>query len=262
MPTAPSRKERTHTVNADDNSLWIRRYHPRPDAAVRLVCLPHAGGSASFYFPVSRSMPDFADVLCVQYPGRQDRRTEPLIDNIPDLADKVYAALLPWADRPLALFGHSMGAILAFEVARRLEREKGVVPAALIASGRRAPSTHRDETVHLRDDEGLIDEVKELSGTDTQLLGDEEVLRMILPSIRADYRAIETYAYEPGEPLRCPVLGLIGDDDPKATVEEAAAWEQHTEGPFSLQVFPGGHFYLAQHQAEVIKAMADVLRAP
>lgn len=258
-----SRKERTipvHTQPTDDNGLWIRRYHPRPDATVRLVCLPHAGGSASFYFPVSRSMPDFTDVLCVQYPGRQDRRSEPLIDNIPELADRVFAALLPWADRPLALFGHSMGASLAFEVARRFEREKGIVVAALFASGRRAPSAHRHETVHLRDDDGIIAEVKSLSGTDTQLLGDEEVLRMILPSLRADYRAAETYAYESGEPLRCPVVAMVGDDDPKATVEEAAAWERHTQGPFCLRVFPGGHFYLVQHQAEVNKAMADLLR--
>ncbi|MFI1970790.1 thioesterase [Streptomyces cinnamoneus] len=245
---------------ADDNGLWIRRFHPRPDSAVRLVCLPHAGGSASFYFPVSRAMPDFADVLCVQYPGRQDRRAEPLVDNIPDLADQVYAALLPWADRPLALFGHSMGASLAFEVARRLERDKGIVPAYLFASGRRAPSTHRDERVHLQDDNGLIAEMRRLSGTSTQLLGDEEVLRMILPAIRSDYRAAETYAYEPGEPLTCPVLGLVGDDDPKVNLDEAAAWAGHTEGSFDLKVFKGGHFYLAEHQAAVIKEMADRLR--
>lgn len=109
----------------EDNGLWIRRFHPRPDGDVRLVCLPHAGGSASFFFPVSQAMPPSVDVLCVQYPGRQDRRAEPVIDSIPDLADQVFAALLPWADRPLAFFGHSMGATLAFEVARRLERRRG-----------------------------------------------------------------------------------------------------------------------------------------
>lgn len=243
---------------ADDN-LWIRRFTPRPDADVRLVCLPHAGGSASYFLPVSRAMPQSVDVLCVQYPGRQDRRAEPFLDNIPDLADQVFAALLPWTDRPLAFFGHSMGATLAFELARRLEREKGVVAAGLFTSGRRAPSTHRHETVHLRDDEGLIEEMRMLNGTDAQLLGDEEILRMILPATRADYKAAETYAYEPGEALRCPLVAMVGDHDPKATVDEVAAWSDHTEGPFDLRVFPGGHFYLTDHQAAVIRTMADRL---
>ncbi|MFF7725399.1 thioesterase II family protein [Streptomyces sp. NPDC008001] len=252
----------TNSPPTDDNGLWIRRFHPRPGSRVRLVCLPHAGGSASFYFPLSRAMPETVDVLCVQYPGRQDRRTEPLVDSVPALADKVFDALLPWTDQPLALFGHSMGASLAFEVARRLERERDIVPAALFASGRRAPSMHRDETVHLRDDDGLVAEMRSLSGTDAQLLGDEDVLRMILPAIRADYRAAETYAWEPGPPLRCPVTSLTGDDDPKVTVEEAAAWAGHTDGPFTLKVFPGGHFFLARHQAEIVRLMAGQLEAP
>ncbi|MEU5422155.1 thioesterase II family protein [Streptomyces sp. NPDC001407] len=247
--------------NTEDNGLWVRRFHPRPDAATRLVCLPHAGGSASFYFPVSQAMPDDVDVICLQYPGRQDRRAEPLIDNIPELADRVFAALLPWADRPLAFFGHSMGATLGFEVARRFEREKGIVLAGLFASARRAPSRHRHETVHQRDDDGLIAELKGLSGTDSQLLGDEEILRMVLPAIRADYHAAETYTYEPGEPLHCPVTALTGDDDPKVTLEEAQAWAEHTEGPFDFHVYPGGHFYLASHQKALNTLMADHLRA-
>ncbi|MCX5195608.1 alpha/beta fold hydrolase [Streptomyces sp. NBC_00249] len=246
--------------NAHDDSLWVRRFQPRPDSAVRLVCLPHAGGSASFYLPMARTMPDFVDVLCVQYPGRQDRRTEPLLDTVPALADQVFTALLPWADRPLAYFGHSMGASVAYEVARRFEREKGVVAAALFASGRRAPSAPRHETAHLLDDRGLIEEVKSLSGTDTRLLGDDEVLRMVLPAIRADYRAAETYTPEPGEPLHCPVVAMIGSDDPKVTEAEAAAWSTHTEGPFALRVFSQGHFYLVRDQAEVIRTLSTHLR--
>lgn len=247
-------------LSGDDNGLWIRRFHPRPDSEVRLVCLPHAGGAASYFFPLSKAMPSFAEVLGVQYPGRQDRRNEPLIDNIPDLADRVYAALLPWADRPLAFLGHSLGASLAFEVARRFEREKDIVAAGLFVSARRAPSTHRSETVHLLDDRGLVAEVDRLDGTASGLLKDEEVLRMVLPAIRSDYRAAETYVYEPGEPLRCPVLAMTGDADPKVTLDEVAAWERHTEGPFELKVYPGGHFYLADHQAAVTEEIAGRLR--
>ncbi|MGF1338566.1 thioesterase II family protein [Streptomyces flavovirens] len=250
------------TTSAELNRLWIRRYHPRPDAAVRVVCLPHAGGSASFYRPVSAGLPAGTDVLAVQYPGRQDRRAEPCVATIAELADQVTSVLLQWTDRPLVLFGHSMGATLGFEVARRLERDHGVVPHALFASGRRAPSASRTETVHLRDDDGLIEEIRLLSGTDTAVLEDPEVIRMALPAIRADYRAAETYVYEPGPALRCPVWSLVGDDDPKVTVEEARTWSHHTEGAFALRVFRGGHFYLTAHQREILRLIADCAAVP
>jgi surfactin synthase thioesterase subunit len=246
------------TANPTGTSLWIRQFHPAPTAATRLVCLPHAGGSASFYFPVSQALAPKVDVLAVQYPGRQDRRNEKCIDNIPDLADALVPELLPWTDKPLALFGHSMGATLAFEVSLRLE-EKGVVPVALFASGRRAPSCQRDETVHLRDDDGLIAEMKALSGTDSQILGDEEILRMVLPAIRSDYKAAETYRYTPGTRLTAPIHAHVGTDDPKATVEEARAWGEHTRGDFDLQTYPGGHFYLNNQAPRVIASISEVL---
>ncbi|UED87197.1 thioesterase II family protein [Streptomyces profundus] len=235
---------------------WVRRYHPAPEARTRLVCLPHAGGSASYFHGVSKALSPAIDVLAVQYPGRQDRASEPGVPSIEELADQVVAALRPWADRPLTLFGHSMGASLGFEVGIRLEAA-GVRLTALFASGRRAPSRHRHETVHLRDDEGLIAEVKSLAGTASSLLGDEEVLRMVLPAIRNDYRAAETYRPEPGPRLSCPVLALVGDRDPKCTVDEARSWGEHTGGAFELRVFPGGgHFYLN----DSVPAILDLIR--
>ncbi|MEU9477983.1 alpha/beta fold hydrolase [Streptomyces sp. NPDC048191] len=243
------------TTLTEQDRLWIRRYHPRPDAAARLVCLPHAGGSASFYRPVSASMPDSVDVLAVQYPGRQDRRHEPCATSIQELADDVTSVLLPWTDRPLLVFGHSLGATLGFEVARRLERDHGVVLRALFASARRAPSCPRDESVHLRDDDGLVAEMRQLSGTDAAILEDVELIRMALPAIRADYRAAETYVYEPGPNLNCLVIGLVGDDDPKVTVDEARAWSRHTDASFDFHVFQGGHFYLTSHQKDVMELL-------
>lgn len=242
-----------------ESDEWIRRYRPAPGAAIRLVCLPHAGGSASFFLPVSAALSPAIDVLAVQYPGRQDRLREPMIDNLGDLADAVVTALTPWLDRPFAFFGHSMGATLAFEVTRRLEQGAGPAPLHLFASGRRAPSRHRDENVHLGGDDRIIAELTELSGTDTRVLGEEEMLRMVLPAIRNDYRATETYRYRPGPPLSCPITVLTGDADPKTSLEEAEAWRDHTTGPFDLRVYPGGHFYLADHQSEVLDAITDRL---
>ncbi|GAB3823462.1 thioesterase II family protein [Dactylosporangium cerinum] len=246
-------------MTTDDEDLWIRNYHPAAPGSPRLVCLPHAGGSASFYFPVSRALAPDVEVLAIQYPGRQDRRTEPSETDLHELARRIFGVLRGRADQPLALFGHSMGASLAFEVARLLEHEEGVVPLWLFASGRRAPSRVRDERVHQEDDDGLIRELRRLSGTNGDLLGDEEVLRMILPAIRADYTAAETYRCRPGPPLSCPVTVFVGDADPKVTLDEARSWREHTTGAFDFHTYAGGHFYLTGHQAAVLRVMAAQL---
>ncbi|MEU6084275.1 thioesterase II family protein [Streptomyces sp. NPDC047108] len=245
------------SVSPADDGLWCRRFNPAPDAAHRLVCFPHAGGSASYYLPVSAALSPRVDVVAVQYPGRQDRRNEPLIDDVGTLADRVHEVLLRDRDsRPLTFFGHSMGALVAFEVARRLERDGGG-PVRIFASGRRAPSRYRDENVHQRDDDGIIAEVKAMSGTDDRLLGDDELIRMILPSLRGDYRAVETYRCEPGATVDCPVTALVGDSDPKTSVDEARDWQKHTTAGFDLRTFPGGHFYLNTRAADVLKVLEE-----
>lgn len=248
------------SVDTEDRTLWIRRYHPADPGAVRLLCLPHAGGSASFYHPVSQALAPGVEVLAVQYPGRQDRRQEPCAESIPELADRLLPAVL--ADEgtgPLALFGHSMGASLAFELAGLLE-QAGVAPVMLFASGRRAPSRHQiEEGVHTRGDQALIAEVKRLSGTDSRILGDDEMLQLILPALRADYRAAELYRPERFHQVATPVTALIGDSDPKAPLDAVAAWEEHTTGGFRQEVYPGGHFYLVAEAARVIREISTTL---
>ncbi|MEZ0095635.1 thioesterase II family protein [Streptacidiphilus sp. EB129] len=240
------------------SDAWVRRYHVRQDAAVRLVCFPHAGSSAPFYRPLSAGAGPAIDVLSVQYPGRQDRRLEPLVDDLGVLTEQIVEALLPWLDRPFALFGHSMGATLAFEAARRLEA-LGQHPLHLFASGRRAPSRSRDEHVHQRDDEGLMAEMRSLSGTDQRILGEEELMRMVLPVVRNDYRAAETYVYRDPSLLHCPVTVLTGDADPKVTLAEAEAWSEHTTGPTRMHVYTGGHFFLTDHQDQVLALLRGAL---
>ncbi|WP_229402155.1 thioesterase II family protein [Micromonospora okii] len=237
---------------AEHVEKWLRRFHATPDCAARLVCLPHAGGSASFFHPVSRALAPTVEVLAVQYPGRQDRRREPPVDNIPDLAEQVLGALRHLDDRPLALFGHSMGAVLGYELALRM-RDAGLPPPAhLFVSGRRAPSRYRDERVHEVSDAQIVSELRALNGTDAVMLADPEVLDMILPAIRADYRAVETYRHDPARRLDCPVTVFTGDSDPRVSVDEARAWGEHTTGPTDLHVLPGGHFFLVDRGDRVI----------
>ncbi len=237
-------------------SRWLRRFHQDPSARARAVCLPHAGGSASFWFPFSQAMPPGLEAVAVQYPGRQERFLEEPLRRIGELADSVARLLAGQPAVPLVLVGHSMGATIAFETAHRL-RERGVALEALYVSAQRGPSLPREPRgVYLRDDAGVADELRRLGGTDPDLLADPAVLELLLPAVRADYEAVETYAFTAREPLECPVVALVGDADPNVTVEQAAAWREQTTGAFDLRVLPGGHFALADRQEAVAALVA------
>ncbi|WP_369393840.1 thioesterase II family protein [Streptomyces sp. CG1] len=238
---------------------WVRRFHSAPDSDVTVVCFPHAGGSASYFQPLSARLTPRAEVLALQYPGRQDRRSEPALTSVDALVDEITEALRGHTDRPLVLFGHSMGGTLAFETARRMEAELGERLLGLIVSGRRSPSSVRRDTVHLRDDAGLIAEIRKLQGTASALLDDEDVVRMIMPALRADYTAVERYAYRPGPALNCPLHVYTGDADPQVRGDEARGWAEHTRADFRIRTFGGGHFYLADRSEQVIAALREDL---
>jgi surfactin synthase thioesterase subunit len=243
-----------------DNDLWCRRYRPAGQPAARLVCLPHAGGSAPFFLPVAAELSPAFDVVAIQYPGRQDRRTEQPTGDMMVLADRLYDILRRQPPLPLIIFGHSLGAILAFEVTRRLEAD-GQAPVRVFASGRRAPSAYRDENIHLRDDAGILAEVRMLNGTASTVLGDDEMMRAALPALRADYQAAETYRCAADVTIGCPITVLTGDSDPKTTLDEAKAWAQHTTGSFDIQVYSGGHFFLTDHGGQIIELLRQHLQA-
>ncbi|MDX3641532.1 thioesterase II family protein [Streptomyces sp. MB09-02B] len=239
-------------TSAVDSGSWLRRYRPAPEGAVRLLCLSHAGGSASAYHPMALALAPAADVLAAQYPGRQDRFAEPPSEDLRELAGRIVEAVTGDDDRPLALFGHSMGAVVAYEVALALQAA-GRPPVRLFVSGRRAPSTHRaGPALHLGSDAELLRAVRRLGGTDGRVFDDEELVQLVLPALRGDYKALETYEPRPDGRLTCPVTVLTGDADPVTPVADARAWSGHTEGPTELCVFPGGHFYLNERPEEVV----------
>lgn len=279
------------TVEDAITTDWIRRYRPSPSSSARLVCFPHAGGSASFFFPISKRFGADVDVVALQYPGRQDRRHEPLIDTIGELSDRIAAELLELTAKPTVFFGHSMGAVLAFETAWRLEQTPSTVqksgrpplatpltsarsrpsacfelcsavapPRALVVSGARAPVMRRDPHAHERDDDGMVADLKLLGGTELGQL-DDDLLRMTLPAIRGDYRAMGNYICPPGRAVRCAVTVLTGDSDPRTTLADAEAWRTHTAGPFRHVVLPGGHFFLIGQQDSVNAQIARELAA-
>ncbi|WP_432127451.1 thioesterase II family protein [Streptomyces sp. bgisy082] len=246
---------------------WLRRF-PGAGAADgsgagwELVCFPHAGGSASYWRPLALALSPAVDVSAVQYPGRLDRLREAPVEDLHRLADLIAEALGPSGGRPRALLGHSMGASLAYEVAVRLARVPGGGPDLLVVSGRRAPAAARwrDRYVPLGDDE-LVARVRRLGGTDAAVFDEPDLLELILPALRGDYRALASYEDTPGRPLACPVVALAGDRDTEATAEEVGAWGEHTSGAFRTHVFEGGHFFLNDHADEVAGLVRGLLSA-
>ncbi|MQY09515.1 thioesterase II family protein [Actinomadura macrotermitis] len=240
---------------------WFRCPDPRPWASMRLFCLPHAGGSAVFYRTWAKEISPAVEVHAVQYPGRADRMTEPLIGDGHQLARLIAGAMAPLLDRPAALFGHSMGAVLGYEVARLLQ-ERGHPPVHLFASGTRAPHDRGDERVSDRDDDGLVEAMAKLGGTDAEVLQDAELRELVLPYVRNDFKLVEDYAHRAAPRLTVPVTAVIGDADAHVSREQAARWAEVTDGRFALKVLPGDHFYLVPQQSEVIGEVLRTLEVP
>ncbi|WP_328745001.1 alpha/beta fold hydrolase [Streptomyces sp. NBC_00285] len=238
---------------------WIRRFHPAADAPARLLCFPHAGGAAAAYHPLSAAVTGPLEPLVVQYPGRHDRFAEPFAERIGEVVDAVLDALsADPAGRPPALFGHSMGAVVAFETARALQA-RGQVPAALFVSGRGGPSVPvAARWPKAPSDAELLAEMRLLAGTDDVLLADPMLLELILPALRADYAMLFAHTHRPGPRLRCPVVALTGDADPRVPVSAVAAWERETEGAFTTHVLPGGHFFVDEHLPYVARVLTSV----
>jgi surfactin synthase thioesterase subunit len=215
---------------------------------------------------LARALPADFDVVSVQYPGRQDRYAEapytalaPLVEAV---VEELTRELAADTRRPYALFGHSMGACVAFETARLLlARAELPRPQRLFLSGRGAPGSRAGIRRDVHSDAGLLAEVRSLGGTDQTMLDNPELLEMVLPALRADYRALETYRWQGGEPLAVPITILIGDHDPMVPVQSARAWQEHTGGDFAFKVFPGGHFYLVDHVDQVSAAITEGLLA-
>jgi medium-chain acyl-[acyl-carrier-protein] hydrolase len=247
-------------------SGWIAYANPNGSAKVRLFCFPYAGGGASAFrkWRTDGAMNLFINLCPVQLPGRENRIRERPRTSVQEVAREAAHALLPLCDVPFAFFGHSLGAVVAYEVAQHLRTAGVSQPRILFVSARRAPQIGRSAsaTWNLPDEE-FTDRLRALEGTPTGVLEDRELMQLLLPLLRADFQCDETYRHpKEYEPLDCPIIAFAGVEDRETSNADLCAWREVTRGEFRVQkLFEGGHFYLHDHAHELYREIASTMGA-
>lgn len=242
---------------------WLVRHQASPRARVRLFCFPYAGGTAHVYRQWPRGLPESVEVWGVQPPGRGGRLREKPFTSLDELVAAATPALRPLTALPFAFFGHSMGAMIAFELARRLCEEGAATPERLFLSGCRAPQfAHTRAITYDLPEPEFVEELRRLRGTPAEVLDNQELLQLMLPLLRADFAITQTYRYREGPPLACPFTVFGGLEDEDVRPESLPPWREHTSGEFSLHMLPGGHFFLHTAQAALLETIAGQLRRP
>ena len=230
------------------NISWLSCYKPNPAATVRLFCFPYAGGSALIYRDWARNFPEWVEVCPVQLPGRGARLREKPFVRMDQLVKSLLSEMRPYLTKPFAFFGHSMGAVIGFEITRLLRRENAKLPVHLFISGRSAAqrAVTKPPTYNLPDEE-FKQELQRLAGTPAEVLAHPELMEVVMPLLRADFELIQTYEYNHEQPLNIPLTALGGLED-EITREQLEGWRDETTGPFSVRMFAGDHFYLNTNQ--------------
>jgi medium-chain acyl-[acyl-carrier-protein] hydrolase len=235
---------------------WIVYPQPNPQASIRLFCFPYAGAGASIFRAWATQLPPEIEVCAIQLPGRETRIREPLFTQLAPLLQSLIPTLLPHLNRPFAFFGHSLGSVICFEVARHLHKIKHTSPLHLFFSARQAPGKpDLHPPIHQLPDTQFLDELRRFNGTPESVLQNVEFMRFFLPILRADLAIAETYTYEPQPPLDCPISVFGGLEDKVTSPDFFDTWQEQTNGSFRVQMFPGDHFFLRSQQQKVLHAI-------
>jgi surfactin synthase thioesterase subunit len=257
--TATAPLSRTLGVEASD---WLLRSPALGPARLRLFCFPYAGAGAAVYRLWPQALPPDVDVCLVQPPGRALRPTAEPFADLRLLVSAAAAALRPYFDLPFVLFGHSMGAIVAFELARHLRRQHQLAPALLVVSGSPGPQCPDTQPPlrHLPDVPFVHAVQARYNAIPPEILADPELVKFIVPSLKADVTALETYQHLWEPPLDCPLSVYGGREDLRVGQPEIEAWREHTRATLRVRMFPGGHFFVDSHRAAVLEALRDDLQ--
>jgi len=236
---------------------WIRDWAGTADVEVRLLCLPPAGGSAHLYRRWARLLPSSIGVLAVELPGRGSRLAEPPATSLDEIVEPLHRELLPLLDRPMVVFGHSMGATLGVELCRAVRRtDPHWRPALFVTAAAEPPESVLTKDFSFRhDDAGLVGYLQTMGGTPPELLGNPEYLKMLLPPLRADLSVLAGRRPDEHPPLECPVRVYLGDADPSVRRDRIPGWERESGGRAPVTAFEGGHFFVLDAVEPVLAAL-------
>lgn len=244
-------------MSSGEPSLWLPRWRADAGVRLRLFCFPHAGAGASVFRGWLRMFPEELALCPVQLPGRENRHGERPLAELSEVLDALEGVIGPYTGEPFAFFGHSMGALIAFELARRLRRRGYPEPSQLFVSSRDAPHRVRvpETMLHLASEAEILDRLRQYGQTPEELLSNARLMRRLMPLFRADARVTETAGYTVEPPLSCPIAAFGGLSDPSCTREGMQAWSEQTSGRFSLRGFPGAHFYFQDDAEPLVGAI-------
>jgi medium-chain acyl-[acyl-carrier-protein] hydrolase len=241
-------------------NVWLPFRRPLAAPRLRLFALPFAGGGASLFRLWPDELTSDVELCAIQLPGRETRFREPGFVRMRELIPHLAHAIEPLLDRPFAVFGHSMGALIALELVRELRRRGNRMPDALMVAGHAAPQLpRRGPALHALSDAEFRAELRRLGGTPAAVLENDELLEVFLPTLRADFALSETYECADEPALDVPVVVFGGTNDPRATREELDAWQSHTSGLFHVEMFDGDHFFITSHRIELLAAVTTVI---
>lgn len=238
-------------------NVWMQVFERRESASLRLFCFPFAGGGAQSFRSWLAQLPSSVELCAAQLPGREMRLRETPFSDARALVRAMLPELMTQTDKPFVLYGHSMGALIAYETARLMQEEHAVSPVRLIVSGRVAPhfALARPPINKLPQDE-LIAGLKQLNGTPREILEDNDLISLIGPMLRADLAMHEEYVHEPGPRLACDILAFGGLCDTEAGRAGLNAWQEMTAGPLTLRMLPGDHFFIQTAQSLFLRMLS------
>jgi medium-chain acyl-[acyl-carrier-protein] hydrolase len=248
------------TLISASSEVWITCPKPNPNAKLRLFCFSYAGGSAWVFRPWLNHLPDAIALYPIELPARGKRWSELPIKRLNTLVKTLEMAILPYLDQPFAFFGHSMGAIVSFELTRLLRQKHSIQPNYLLVSGCRAPQLpDPDPPIHHLPNSEFIAELRRLNGTPQEVLNDQEMMDLILPTLKADFEVLETYRYSLDQPLDCPIAAFGGLQDGEVSQAELQAWSEQTNQVFSLEMLEGDHFFINSMRSQLLASITGIL---
>lgn len=243
-----------HTTEMSD---WAPLLKPHSTSIARLFCFPYAGAGTFIFRDWPKSVPKAIEICPVELPGRAGRFKERPYTHLKPLIEGITGIISSALDKPFAFFGHSMGALISFELARHLRRKGLPQPVHLFVSGRRAPQVpDSDPKLYDLPEPELIDKLRRLRGTPDAIFEHPELMQMIIPVLRADFSVCQTYLYTPELPLDYPITVCGGETDPETADGRLEAWREQTTSSFAAQIFPGDHFYLNTAQVQVLQVLS------